>query len=148
MAHAERAYGFAFLGLLPETRRRGNREARFPDETRELFEEVRQEHHVKPGGSSRLGSYRIFESRARELDIPCPSYFTYCRWLESARTHRDDVRSKGWKGAYGDLEYAGHHRERDMMARAQRAWQKGYRRTRVASTQGFMPMTPSSGATG
>lgn len=126
MAYAERAYGFAFLGLLPETRRRGNREPRFPDETRELFEEVRQEHHVKPGGSSRLGSYRLFESRVREAGVPCPSYFTYCRWLARARTHRDDVRSKGWKGAYGDLEYAGHHRERDMMARAQRAWQKAY----------------------
>jgi putative transposase len=126
MAHAERTYGFAFLGLLPRTRRRGNREARFPDETRELFEEMRQEHHVKVGGSSRLGSYRLFEGRAREVGVPCPSYYTYCRWLESARTHRDDVRSKGWKGAYGDLEYAGHHRERDMMARAQRAWQKGY----------------------
>jgi putative transposase len=126
MSHAERTYGFAFLGLLPETSRRGNREARFPNETRELFEEIRQEHHVKPGGSSRLGSYRLFESRARETGVPCPSYFTYCRWLESARTHRDDVRSKGWKGAYGDLEYAGHHRERNMMARAQRAWQKAY----------------------
>ncbi len=126
MADAERTYGFAFLGLLPETRRRGNREARFPDETRELFEEMRQEHHVKPGGSSRVGSYRLFERRAREVGVPCPSYFTYCRWLESARTHRDDVKSRGWKGAYGDMEYAGHHRERNMMARAQRAWQKGY----------------------
>ncbi len=126
MARAEQAYGFAFLGLLPETRQRGNREARFPRETRELFEEVRQEHHAKPGGSSRVGSYRLFESRAREAGVPCPSYFTYCRWLMRARTHRDDVRSKGWKGAYGDLEYAGHHRERNMMSRAQRAWQKGY----------------------
>jgi hypothetical protein len=126
MAQAEQTHGFAFLGLLPETRQRGNREARFPRETLELFEEVRQEHHVKPGGSSHVGSYRLFESRAREASVPCPSYFTYCRWLERARTHRDDVRSKGWKGAYGDLEYAGHHRERDMMSRAQRAWQKGY----------------------
>ena len=96
---AERDYGFGFLGLFPDTQRRGNRTSRLPEEVSDLAREVADEIYFTPDRPTVQTAYGSFCKRCKRAGFVASSYRTFRKALLKFDKTRSDRKRYGHKVA-------------------------------------------------
>lgn len=97
---AEETYGNGFIGLLPRTKKRGNRESKLPLEIKALMEEVIAESYENIKLKSIKAVYRELLVKCDEKKLIPPSYQTFCKEIKMRSVYDVEKARKGEKAAY------------------------------------------------
>ena len=102
---ATELYGNGFVGLLPKTKDRGNRNAKLPKETKDLMEQMITDNYATIKSKSAREVYREFIVRCEELKIPDASYKAL--WKAINRRSKYDIERdrKGRRASYKYEEF-------------------------------------------
>ena len=97
---AQDAYGNGYVGLLPDSQRRGNRGNRLPAETRSLMRIAIEEGFETLKQKGMLPCWAALKNKCDDQGVSCPSYVTFC--CEVRKRPAFDRRSKrqGPRSAY------------------------------------------------
>ncbi len=103
--YAEKIYGNGYVGLLPRTQFRGNREPQLTDDVlKALTESITKEYEVTRQPSM-FSCWVALKKRMEEQGLKRPTYKTYCRHVRQ-RSKNKQIRSrKGRRAAYGTSEF-------------------------------------------
>lgn len=102
---AEQACGDGFVGLLPQTRNRGNRTRRLPESTRTLMELSIGEDYETPKQKCRYECWAILKEKCTQECIPFPCYSTYCLAIRDRSVHTQTRKRLGPRAAYASKEF-------------------------------------------
>ncbi len=102
---AEQACGDGFVGLLPQTRDRGNRTRRLPESTRTLMELSIAEDYETAKQKRRYECWAVLKEKCTERGIPFPCYSTYCEAVNERSVHSQTRKRLGPRAAYATKEF-------------------------------------------
>jgi putative transposase len=97
---AEQAYGSGYVGLLPQTHRRGNRRRRLPEEIQRLVSEAVENDYATLKQKSRFACWAALQLKCEDAGLRCPSYTTFCREVNSRPRLGQVTRRQGQRAAY------------------------------------------------
>lgn len=97
---AKELYGNGYIGLLPKTKNRGNREPKLPIETKELMNTVIGESFENIKAKSMKTVYRELRERCKKADLIAPSYQTFCNTINNRSKYEMEKARKGERAAY------------------------------------------------
>lgn len=102
---AQEMYGNGYVGLLPRTRFKGNREARMDDEMQKaLTDSIEQEYEVLTQPKM-FSCWAMLKARRESEGLSCPTYKTYCRQVRKRPQYKQTLRRKGRRAAYSKSEF-------------------------------------------
>jgi putative transposase len=93
-------FGCGYIGLLPETQKRGNRSDKLPKETLALTNEFISHEYEIPSQPTRYAIWTRLEKACAERGLVAPSYQTFCRKIEQRPTHQKIINRRGKRAAY------------------------------------------------
>lgn len=102
---AEEMYGNGFVGLLPKTKDKGNRNAKLPKETKDLMEQMITENYATIKSKSVREVYREFIVKCEELQIPDASYKALWKAINVRSKYDIERARKGGRAAYKYEEF-------------------------------------------
>ncbi len=97
---AEAQCGTGYLGLIPQTLRRGNRAARLPEVTRELMGTVIRQDYETHKQKSVYASWSALLSECNSQGLIAPSYETFRQAVHSVAGHTQTLKRMGPRAAY------------------------------------------------
>lgn len=97
---AEASYGNGFLGLLPQTERRGNRTARLPAATDTLMQRFITEDYEASKQKSKFTSWITLKLACEREGLVAPSYRTFRLAISRRPTHERVLKRQGRRAAY------------------------------------------------
>jgi transposase InsO family protein len=97
---AESLFNCGFVGLLPQTKLRGNRNRKLPEESIALAQEYIAKKYEDPRQPSRYATWAKLEKECARRGIIAPSYRTFCLYVRARPTHQKTVKRKGRKAGY------------------------------------------------
>lgn len=92
--------GIGFLGLLPKTHRRGNRQRKLGSDVVAIMNRVIDDHFAKPGERTLVSCWGEVINQCREVGQPAPSEKTFRAEVRRRRQHDLAVAREGEKAAY------------------------------------------------
>lgn len=102
---AEQAYGSGYVGLLPQTHRRGNRSRRLPDETQRLLSEALENDYATLKQKSRFACWAALQLKCEDAGLRCPSYSAFCRSINSRPRFAQVTSRQGHRAAYAHAPF-------------------------------------------
>ncbi|MCM3358648.1 TnsA endonuclease N-terminal domain-containing protein [Psychrobacillus sp. MER TA 171] len=102
---AEELYGNGFVGLLPQTKKRGNRNAKLPTETIELMNKMITESYETIKSKSAKQVYRELLVKCEESNFYVPSYATFCETINNRAKYDIEKARKGSRASYKYEEF-------------------------------------------
>lgn len=102
---AEELYGNGYVGLLPQTKKRGNRDSKLPTETKDIMDKLILESYETIKSKSAKAVYRELLLKCDELDIDVPSYQTFCKAINSRSIYEVEKARKGERASYKHEEF-------------------------------------------
>ena len=102
---AEELYGNGFVGLLPQTKKRGNRNLKLPIETIELMNKMITESYETIKSKSAMQVYRELLVKCEELNFYVPSYSTFCETINNRAKYDIEKARKGSRASYKYEEF-------------------------------------------
>ena len=102
---AEVQYGNGYLGLLPDTKRRGNRQDRIQPKTINLMNDMIDESYKTIKLKTAREVYGEFINKCEELNIHPPSYQTFCKAIKKRSVYELELNRKGRRAAYKYEEF-------------------------------------------
>ena len=102
---AEELYGNGFVGLLPQTKKRGNRNSKLPPETKELMSKMIADSYETIKSKSAKQVYRELLVKCEEFNIDAPSYQTLCNAINSLSKYEVEKARKGRRASYKYEEF-------------------------------------------
>ncbi|GMA63705.1 DDE-type integrase/transposase/recombinase [Alicyclobacillus fastidiosus] len=103
--------GYGLDGLLPQNRRKGNREPRLPESTITKMIEFISDHYEKYQQPTIYTSYILFQKKCNNEGLLCPSYPTYARYVHERPKVTQEKKRKGDKAARKHQEFSIWHLE-------------------------------------
>jgi putative transposase len=97
---SEETYGSGYVGLLPQTHRRGNRSRRLPDETQRLLSEAVDNDYATLKQKSKFACWAALQLKCEDAGLRCPSYTTFCRAINSRPRFAQVTNRQGCRAAY------------------------------------------------
>jgi transposase InsO family protein len=97
---AEVQCGSGYLGLIPQTHRRGNRAAKLPEVTRELMATVIHQDYETHKQKSVYASWSALLSACNSQGLIAPSYETFRQTVHAAAGHAQTLKRMGPRAAY------------------------------------------------
>ncbi len=97
---AESRYGYGYIGLIPHTSRRGNRQRKLPVETITLMDEYVQKEYETIKCKSVKVVYDQLRAACRERGIVSPSYKTFSQAVQARPSYEQTKKRRGAKAAY------------------------------------------------
>ncbi len=97
---AERLHGDGYVGLLPDTARRGNRKARLPERTRSLMQESIENDFETLKQKSKYACWVVLKQRCEQHGVVAPSYRAFRRAIAKRSRYESTVKRKGRRAAY------------------------------------------------
>ena len=97
---AQDAYGNGYVGLLPDSRNRGNRSKRLPAETRRLMRAAIEEDFETLKQKRMLQCWAALKNRCDEHGVPSPSYVTFCSEARKQPVSEQISKRQGHRSAY------------------------------------------------
>lgn len=97
---AEEAFGDGYLGLLPETQKRGNRRDRLPDKTRALMTQAIENDFETLKQKSKYACWVALKHTCEQQGVTAPSYRAFRRALGKRSKFEQTLKRKGWRAAY------------------------------------------------
>lgn len=101
---ANELYGNGFVGLLPQTKHKGNREGKIPLAAKELMENVIKNNYDTIKQKSAKAVYRELLVKCDELNIEAPSYQSFCKTIKNRSVYATTKARKGERAAYNNEE--------------------------------------------
>ena len=107
---AEALYGSGYLGLLPQTHRRGNRTPKLPEATTKLMATTIPEDYETHKQKSIFASFSVLQSQCKDQGVIAPSYETFRQAVHGRPRHpqaRDRMGPRAayqWEPVYWELE--------------------------------------------
>jgi transposase InsO family protein len=102
---AQEAYGNGYIGLIPQIGKRGNRTARMSDESRLAMDESIKVGFEKGEQPTIYSCWSIFKDARESINLPYPTYRTYCKAVAVRPRHKQAVARKGTRAAYRHEEF-------------------------------------------
>ncbi len=97
---AEASYGCGYVGLLPRTSLRGNRQPKAPKAESELLDKFISEYFETPRQAPAASVYRAYQRACDELKIQPLSSRTFYQRLKKRPSHEQTLKRQGAKAAY------------------------------------------------
>jgi putative transposase len=97
---AETTFGCGYVGLLPRTNNRGNRQPKAPKAASELLDKFITEHFETPRQAPAASVYRAYTRACARSNIQPLSERTFYTRLKKRPTHEQTLKRKGAKAAY------------------------------------------------
>jgi transposase InsO family protein len=97
---AEGLYGSGYVGLLPQTHRRGNKTAKLPQATRELMATVIQQDYETHKQKSIYASWSALQTGCANHGLIAPSYETFRQAVHARPGHLQMLKRAGPRAAY------------------------------------------------
>lgn len=97
---AQTNYGCGYVGLLPRTKKQGNRLPKAPQPSRELLETFIAEHFETPRQAPASSVYRAYQRACSQQNLTALSRSTFYKRLKLRRTEKLLSKRKGTKVAY------------------------------------------------
>jgi len=97
---AERRYGTGYVGLLPRTRQRGNRQAKLPEATRMLMLQHIVQAYETPTQRNKRSVYAALLHACAERGVLAPSYKTFARAVNTRSRYDQTRKRQGARAAY------------------------------------------------
>jgi putative transposase len=97
---AEALYGSGYLGLLPQTQRRGNSTSKLPEATKELMATVVRQDYETHKQKSIYASWSALQSACNDRGLTAPSYETFRQAVHAGAGHSQTVKRMGPRAAY------------------------------------------------
>jgi putative transposase len=102
---AEVTYQCSYVGLLPQTTKRGNRTKRTPQATRDLLETFLAEHFETPTQPPARAVYRAYHRECMARGVPVLSERTFYRQLTRRRGTQQTTKRHGARAAYAETPW-------------------------------------------
>jgi putative transposase len=97
---AEASYGSGYLGLLPESGKRGNRAPRLSEASRHLMEEILDQDYETLKQKTRYASWVGLKLSCEAKAIPAPSYQTFCVAVDKRPSFSQTLKRQGRRASY------------------------------------------------
>lgn len=97
---AEELHGNGFVGLLPQTKKRGNRNSKLPQDTSELMNRIITDSYETIKLKSAKQVYRELLVKCEEFNIDIPSYQTFCNAINNRSKYEVEKERKGKRASY------------------------------------------------
>jgi putative transposase len=97
---AEEAYGCGFLGLLPNTERRGNATCKIPEATKGLMQKFIAEDYERSEQKSKFASWISLRLACERQGAAAPSYRTFCLTIGHRPLYDRALKRQGRRAAY------------------------------------------------
>lgn len=97
---AEAAYGDGFVGLLPETQRRGNRQNRLAEQTRALMAQSIENDFETLKQKSKYACWAALKHTCEQQGVAAPSYRAFRRAIQKRSQYEQTLKRKGRRAAY------------------------------------------------
>jgi putative transposase len=97
---AEESFGDGYIGLLPETQKRGNRRDRLPDKTRTLMTESIENDFETLKQKSKYACWVALKHTCEQQGVTAPSYRAFRRALGKRSQFEQTLKRKGRRAAY------------------------------------------------
>lgn len=102
---AEELYGYGFIGLLPETKKRGNRQSKLPIETLKIMEEVISNSYKTIKQKTARAVFGEILVKCDQVNTKRPSYVTVCENIKNLSAYDVELNRKGKRAAYKHEEF-------------------------------------------
>lgn len=99
---AQASWGRGYVGLLPQTSRRGNREPKAPEDSRTLLTTFITEHYETPREAPAWEVYLAYQRECEARHIPALSSRTFYRYLNQRAGYEQTKARRGAKAAYSE----------------------------------------------
>jgi transposase InsO family protein len=97
---AETAYGAGYLGLLPQTARRGNRGRKLPEQTLNLMSEFIEREYETLRQRTKYAAYALLLHHCQERGALAPSYKTFSLEVKRRANAEQTFKRQGRRAAY------------------------------------------------
>ena len=97
---AEVVYGSGYLGLLPQTHRRGNNTCKLPEATKTLMATVMHEDYETHKQKSIYASWSALQTACKDQGLLAPSYETFRQAVRDGAGHSQTLKRMGPRAAY------------------------------------------------
>ncbi len=97
---AEASFGCGYVGLLPRTASRGNRQPKAPTDASKLLDQFITEHFETPRQAPAASVYRAYTRACERANIPPLSQRTFYTRLKKRPIHEQTLKRQGAKAAY------------------------------------------------
>ncbi len=97
---AVEAFGDGYIGLLPETQKRGNRRDRLPEKTRALMAQSIENGFETLKQKSRYACWLVLKHTCEQQGVTVPSYRAFRRALGKRSQFEQTLKRKGRRAAY------------------------------------------------
>ena len=97
---AEEVFGDGYIGLLPETQKRGNRRDRLPDKTRVLMMQSIENDFETLKQKSKYACWAALKHTCEQQGVTAPSYRAFRRALGKRSQFEQTLKRKGRRAAY------------------------------------------------
>ncbi|MEH1965404.1 TnsA endonuclease N-terminal domain-containing protein [Nostoc sp.] len=97
---AEATFGCGYVGLLPRTASRGNRQPKAPTDASKLLDQFITEHFETPRQAPAASVYRAYTRACEKANIPPLSQRTFYTRLKKRPIHEQTLKRQGAKAAY------------------------------------------------
>ena len=97
---AKEQYGNGYVGLLPKTRKRGNRTRRLPDESRNLLIQFVENDYENLRQKTKIASWAALKRKCDERGVVAPSYVTFCAATRQRPAFEQTSKRLGRRAAY------------------------------------------------
>jgi transposase InsO family protein len=97
---AEALYGSGYLGLLPQTYRRGNRVPKMPEATKQIMKTVIHEDYETHKQKSIYASWSALQIACRDQSVVAPCYETFRQAVHGGAGHSQTQKRMGPRAAY------------------------------------------------
>jgi putative transposase len=97
---AEEVFGDGYIGLLPETRKRGNRQDRLPGETQALMKQAIENDFETLKQKSKYACWAVLKHKCEQQGVTAPSYRAFRRALGKRSQFEQTLKRKGRRAAY------------------------------------------------
>jgi hypothetical protein len=101
---ANEKYGNGYVGLLPKTASRGNRNPRLPEASRKLLDEFVSNDFESLKQKTRAASWAALKRTCEEQGVVAPSYVTFCLAVRGRPAFEQTLKRQGRRAAYAHAE--------------------------------------------
>ncbi|MGG0720136.1 DDE-type integrase/transposase/recombinase [Robertmurraya massiliosenegalensis] len=102
---AEMLHGNGYFGLIPDTKKRGNRQAKLPIETIKMMNTMISDSYKTIKQKTAREVYGELINKCDELNLYPPSYQTFCAVLKNEKVYDLEYSRKGNRAAYKHEEF-------------------------------------------
>lgn len=97
---AEVQYGYSYIGLIPQTSKRGNRTPRSDAVARELLDEAIKQEYAAPQRRKKIAVYQVYEQACEKRGVAPLTLRTFYRHLKSTTTTEIETQRLGTRATY------------------------------------------------